>query len=184
MFDESKKNVWKKHTRYVCFCYIHMSPPPFFYPQDIHQNTALASKRSWLPFLTNLKSISVSGMGADSCWLSERLGAAQGLTLVWLGNAGAGRRWRSRRSRWARWAWQTLVPWESWWTSRACVEGGHNTWLWWQTHGCLMAKGEQPDQQLVRGREVCVDVINMRQVFNGLLLGTHSGAWQRSNKHH
>lgn len=48
----------------------------------------------------------------------------------------------------------------------------------------LMAKGEQPDQQLDRGREVCVDVINMRRVFNGLLLGTHSGAWQRSNKHH
>lgn len=48
----------------------------------------------------------------------------------------------------------------------------------------LMAKGEQPVQQVDRGGEVCVDVINMRRVFNGLVLGTHSGAWQCSNKHH
>lgn len=56
-----------------------------------------------------------------------RLEAAQGLTLVWFWNAGAGRRWRAWRARWAGWAWQTLVPWESWWTSRACVEGESNT---------------------------------------------------------
>lgn len=38
--------------------------------------------------------------------------------------------------------------------------------------------------QLDRGGEVCVDVINRRWVFNGLVLGTHSEAWKSSNKHH
>lgn len=38
--------------------------------------------------------------------------------------------------------------------------------------------------QLDRGGEVCVDVINRRRVFNGLVLGTHSEAWKSSNKHH
>lgn len=52
-----------------------------------------------------------------------RLRAVQGLTVVWFGNVGAGRRWRTRRAWWTRWAWQTRLPGESWWTSRAWGEG-------------------------------------------------------------
>lgn len=42
----------------------------------------------------------------------------------------------------------------------------------------------QPPQQLEGGGDACVYVIIRSRVFNGVVVGTYSEAWENSNKHH
>lgn len=42
----------------------------------------------------------------------------------------------------------------------------------------------QPPQQLEGGGGACVYVIIRRRVFNGVVVGSYSEAWENSNKHH